>query len=70
MINDSVYQDHLSMLSASVEIFPAKMFKHARYTACSSVLAWSDFAKMSRSCLSVQVFCKFVEEMIGNDNDR
>ena len=58
------------MLSASVEIFPAKMFKHARYTACASVIAWSDLANMSRSFLSVKVFCKLVEEMIGNDNDR
>ena len=57
------------MSPASVEIFLAKMFKHARYTACSSVIAWSDFANMSRSFLSVQDFRKFVEEIIDNDND-
>ena len=33
----SVHQDHFAMLSVSVGIFPAKMIKHARYTACSSV---------------------------------
>lgn len=38
MIDDSVHQDHLTMLSASVEIFPAKMFKHAPNTACSSLI--------------------------------
>ena len=34
---------HLSLSSASVEIFPAKMFKQARYTACSSVIACYKF---------------------------
>ena len=35
MSNYSVHLDHLVMLSTSVEIFPAKMFKHA---SCSSML--------------------------------
>ena len=38
---------------------------YARYTACLSVISWSDFTNMSRSFLSVEVFCKFVEEMSG-----
>ena len=68
MMKDSVHEDHLSIFSASVEIFPAKM--HSRDTACSSVISWSDFTNMSRLFLSVQVLCKFVEEMIGIDNER
>ena len=38
IIDDSVHQDHLTMLSAGVEFFPAKMFKHAPNTACLSVI--------------------------------
>ena len=53
------------MFSVSVEMFPAKM----SYTAFLSVISWSDFTHMSRSFKSVQVFCKFVEEMIGDGND-
>lgn len=49
MVNMYVHQDRLTMLSASVELFPAKMFKHACTTACRSVIT------CYKSCRSVQL---------------
>ena len=69
IINDSVHRDHLSMFSAS-EYGDLPSLDAMVDTLLVRLLSHGLTSQTSRLCLFIQVFCKFVKEMIGNDSNR